>query len=261
MGFRNPFRLQVDENDVAYVTDYSPDSQTPQRGRGPSGIGRMEIVRHPSNFGYPQCYSTKVGYYKWSFQEFAPGTTTVGIPADNPPQPIDCGNPDAFENPSRWTRDGGPGFEPGLRLTPPLSDPAIYYSYRDNNAAAPLGTPCPAIYAPTPGPIAPGSTTECPRLFPELYSRVSPRTVSSSTTTTPPTRARRSSRPTTTTRSSWASSTWTRCGRSSSTRRTASSRSTTRSTAVRRTSPTRCSASSATTRWTCSSVPTARSTC
>ncbi len=29
MGFRNPFRLQVDENDVAYVTDYSPDSQTP----------------------------------------------------------------------------------------------------------------------------------------------------------------------------------------------------------------------------------------
>ena len=27
MGFRNPFRIQVDENDVAYVTDYSPDSQ------------------------------------------------------------------------------------------------------------------------------------------------------------------------------------------------------------------------------------------
>src|SRR3954465_3256307 len=169
MGFRNPFRLQVDENDVAYVTDYSPDSQTPQRGRGPSGVGRMEIVRHPANYGYPQCYSTKLGYYKWSFQEFAPGTTTVGIPADNPPQPIDCGNPDAFENPSRWTRDGGPGFEPGLRQTPPLSDPAIYYSYRDNNPTAPLGTPCPAIYAPTPGPIAPGSTTECPRLFPELY--------------------------------------------------------------------------------------------
>src|SRR3954447_12725391 len=86
MGFRNPFRLQVDENDVAYVTDYSPDSQTQQRGRGPSGVGRMEIVRHPANFGYPECYSTKLGYYKWSFQEFAPGTTTVGVPADNPPQ-------------------------------------------------------------------------------------------------------------------------------------------------------------------------------
>ena len=30
MGFQNPFRLQVDENDVAYVTDYSPDAQTPR---------------------------------------------------------------------------------------------------------------------------------------------------------------------------------------------------------------------------------------
>ncbi len=166
MGFRNPFRLQVDENDVAYVTDYSPDSQTPQRGRGPSGIGRMEIVRHPANYGYPQCYTTKVGYYKWSFQEFAPGTTTVGIPADNPPQPIDCGKPDSFVNPSRWTRDGGPGFEPGLRETPPLSDPDIYYSYRDNNPTAPLGTPCPAIYAPTPGPIAPGFDDRVPAPVP-----------------------------------------------------------------------------------------------
>jgi PKD repeat protein len=169
MGFRNPFRLQVDENDVAYVTDYSPDSQTPQRSRGPSGVGRMEIVRHPANYGYPQCYSTKLGYYKWSFQEFAPGTTTVGVPADNPPQPIDCGNQDAFVNPSRWTRDGGPGFEPGLANTPPLTDPDIWYSYRDNNAANPLGTPCFGYYATTPGTPAPGSTTECPRLFPELY--------------------------------------------------------------------------------------------
>ena len=35
MGFRNPFRIQVDSNDVAYVSDYSPDSQTPQQFHGP----------------------------------------------------------------------------------------------------------------------------------------------------------------------------------------------------------------------------------
>ena len=35
MGFRNPFRIQVDENDVAYITDYSPDSNTPTQFRGP----------------------------------------------------------------------------------------------------------------------------------------------------------------------------------------------------------------------------------
>ena len=56
MGFRNPFRIQVDENDVAYVSDYSPDAQTPQRSRGPAGTGRFEIVRKPSNYGWPTCY-------------------------------------------------------------------------------------------------------------------------------------------------------------------------------------------------------------
>src|SRR3954447_20495441 len=169
MGFRNPFRIQVDENNVAYISDYSPDSNTPQRGRGPSGVGRFEIVRKPSNYGYPLCYSSKLGYNKWIFQEFAPGTTTVGIPATNPPS-NDCGRTDGLPNESRWTRDGGPGFEPGLGLTPPVSDPEVWYSYRDNNATTPLGTPCAGYYAPTPGPIAPGSTTECPRLFPELYT-------------------------------------------------------------------------------------------
>ena len=115
MGFRNPFRIQVDENNVAYVSDYSPDSNTPQRGRGPSGVGRFEIVRKPSNYGYPLCYSSKLGYNKWNFQEFAPGTTTVGIPATNPPS-NDCARTDGLPNESRWVRDGGPAFEPGLAL-------------------------------------------------------------------------------------------------------------------------------------------------
>ena len=49
-------------------------------------------------------------------------------------------------------------------------NPEIWYSYRDNNTTSPLGTPCFGYYATTPGAIAPGSTTECPRLFPELYT-------------------------------------------------------------------------------------------
>ncbi len=174
MGFRNPFRVQVDENDVAYVTDYSPDANTPQRSRGPSGVGRVEIVRHPANYGYPVCYKRDLGYYRWNFQEFltaADGTqtTTVGSPLDNPPQPHDCSGPNVI-NDSRWVANGGPGNEPGLRLTPPMTDPDVWYSYRDNNPTAPLGTPCFAYYATTPGPTAPGSTTECPRLFPEAFT-------------------------------------------------------------------------------------------
>ena len=72
MGFRNPFRIQVDENDVAYISDYSPDAPNPQRSRGPAGVGRFEIVRKPSNYGYPICYSKKLGYYNWDFSETVP---------------------------------------------------------------------------------------------------------------------------------------------------------------------------------------------
>jgi PKD repeat protein/glucose/arabinose dehydrogenase len=172
MGFRNPFRLQVDENDVAYVSDYSPDAQTPQRSRGPSGVGRYEIIRKAANYGWPMCYSSKLGYYKWNFSEFAPSTATnppVGVPSTDPPEPYDCGAAHEI-NDSRWVRDGGPGIEQGLRELPPVTDPDIWYSYRDNNATQPLGTPCFGYYATTPGTIAPSSTTECPRLFPELFT-------------------------------------------------------------------------------------------
>ena len=31
MGFRNPFRITLDDDGVAYITDYSPDSQTPDQ--------------------------------------------------------------------------------------------------------------------------------------------------------------------------------------------------------------------------------------
>ena len=169
MGFRNPFRIQVDENDVAYVSDYSPDANTPQRSRGPGGNGRFEIVRKPSNYGWPTCYKRDLAYYEWNFHEFAPNTTTAGTPLHNPPKLHDCTGP-TQRNDSLWNIEGGPTVEPGLREVPPVTNPDIWYSYRDNNTAAPLGTPCQANYAPTPGPIAPGSTTECPRLFPELYT-------------------------------------------------------------------------------------------
>ena len=101
MGFRNPFRLQVDENDVAYVSDYSPDSNVQQRSRGPAGTGRYEIVRKAANYGWPTCYSSKLGYYKWNFSEFAPGTTT---PASRPPRRR---RPTTAARPSRSTTRAG----------------------------------------------------------------------------------------------------------------------------------------------------------
>ncbi len=176
MGFRNPFRIQVDENDVAYVSDYSPDSRVNVRGRGPAGTGRFEIVRQASNYGWPVCYKTDLGFNKWSHHEWpattpltpAPSTNQQGMPATDPPELLaDCDG-DTIPNTSRWNLEGGPSVEPGLAEVPALTDPDIWYSYNDNSASTPLGTPCAAYFQLEPGPTAPGSTTECPRLFPEF---------------------------------------------------------------------------------------------
>ncbi len=155
MGFRNPFRIQVDDNDVAYITDYSPDSQTPQNFRGPAGTGRVEIVRAPANYGWPLCYRTDLPYYRWNF--------ITSQPLDNPPQVHECDNAARGpQNNSRWNLEGGPTVEPGLEYGPPITNPDIWYSYTpENRTDNPLGTPCFAHYN--------GSgTTNCPRLFPEF---------------------------------------------------------------------------------------------
>ena len=53
-------------NDVAYVSDYSPDSQTPQQFHGAPGTGRFEIVRHPANYGWPYCFKPDLPEYPWN---------------------------------------------------------------------------------------------------------------------------------------------------------------------------------------------------
>ncbi|MFD1046385.1 PQQ-dependent sugar dehydrogenase [Kibdelosporangium lantanae] len=135
MGFRNPFRLNLDPNDVAYVTDYSPDSGTPQVFRGPPGVGRMEIVRHAANYGWPLCASPTLPYYRWNF--------TTSTPLDNPPQAFSCGDP--AKGPDNTSR-----HNTGLVTTPPLTAPDMWYSYNDNNPSNPLGTPCAAQYTQDP---------------------------------------------------------------------------------------------------------------
>jgi PKD repeat protein/type 1 glutamine amidotransferase len=164
MGFRNPFRITLDENDVAYVTDYSPDSQTPQIFRGPPGTGRVEVVREPANYGWPLCMRPDLPYYQWDFETGAP------LPSAASPETFDCDDPaQGPQNSSHWVAEGGPTVEPGLEFGPPITEPEISYSYRDNQAApnGPQGTPCFAAY----GPGAPTNPVgACPQLFPELFT-------------------------------------------------------------------------------------------
>ena len=157
MGFRNPYRIQVDSNDVAYITDYSPDSNIPENFRGPAGTGRVEIVRKPSNYGWPLCYAPEPAVLPLELQHLdarwtrrRPSTSATTRRA-------------ARRTCSRWVVNGGPTVEPGLEYAPPIVQPDIWYSYRDNTAAA----RCWARRA-WRTTTAPGGT--CPRLFPELFT-------------------------------------------------------------------------------------------
>ena len=109
MGFRNPFRITLDKNDVAYITDYSPDSNVPQQFRGPAGTGRYMVVRKPSNYGWPLCYKTDLPYYQWDFN------TSTPLPSAAAPETHECNNPTRGpRNTSRWVASGGPAIDPGL---------------------------------------------------------------------------------------------------------------------------------------------------
>jgi PKD repeat protein/type 1 glutamine amidotransferase len=139
MGFRNPFRIQVDSDGVAYVTDYSPDANAPGAFRAAAGTGRIEIVRKPSNYGWPVCYAPNLPMYKWNFNV----QQTLG-------ETFECDNPaKGPDNTSRWNT--------GRTQTPPVTQPDVWYSFRDDL----WGTPCFAGYSQS--PVQP-----CPRLFPEL---------------------------------------------------------------------------------------------
>ena len=196
MGFRNPFRIQVDENDVAYVSDYSPDAQTPQQFRGPAGTGRFEIVRKPANYGWPLCYKSDLAVLQVELQHLDAAADAAA------PEPYRLRQPDAAaaERLALEPR-GRPGGRARPRDGPPVTDPDIWYSYHDNHAAEParhavlrlLRADAPADRARARPPSARGCSRSCTRA-------ASARTAPRSTTTTRPTRTRRSSRPTTTSR-------------------------------------------------------------
>jgi PKD repeat protein len=133
MGFRNPFRITIDEDDVAYITDYSPDSSVATVGRGPAGTGRMMVVDEPANYGWPMCVQPDLPYIEMNWT-----TTPISSVAA-----FDCAAP---TNTSRHNT--------GLASLPAVKKSELWYSFQ-----AP--TPCAASYLSTP-------TETCPTLWPEL---------------------------------------------------------------------------------------------
>ena len=210
MGFRNPFRIQVDENDIAYVSDYSPDADDPRRSRGPAGVGRYMIVRQPSNYGWPTCFKKDLGYYTWSFHEWPasagsrrPRTTPTGRACRSPTRrsitsatgrrsattragTSRAGPPTTPA--SRWCRSRSPTRRSGTRTSTTTSRTA-----RSGRRASATTRRLRGRSRPARRPSARGCSRSC-------STTASGRTAWPSTPTTRTTRTRRSSRRTTTAR-------------------------------------------------------------
>ena len=159
MGFRNPFRIQVDENDVAYVTDYSPDSHTPAVVRGPAGTGRMRSCASRRTTAGRSATGPDLPYYRWNFN--------TSTPLDSPPQSTSARQP-ATAGAARTTRAGTSAAarpsSPACAYGPPITNPDIWYSFTPRTRP----TRRSARRARRTTTARSRSRTGCPRLFPEL---------------------------------------------------------------------------------------------
>jgi PKD repeat protein/glucose/arabinose dehydrogenase len=87
MGFRNPFRIGLDEQSGAIlVADYGPDAGATNANRGPDGRVEWNIVKEPGFYGWPYCVGDNTPYRDY---DFATGTSgpafDCGAPTNNSP--------------------------------------------------------------------------------------------------------------------------------------------------------------------------------
>ena len=118
MGFRNPFRIQLDPQTGALLLgDYGPDANDPDPDRGPEGRVEWNYITEPGNYGWPYCHGGGV-YRDWDF-----ATLTAG------PE-FDCQNL-VNDSPNNT----------GLQQLPPAIQPEVYYGRLESGTNAPeMGT-------------------------------------------------------------------------------------------------------------------------
>ena len=115
MGFRNPFRIGLDEqNNNILVADYGPDAGSVSATRGPNGRVEWNILDEPGNYGWPYCVGNNTPYNDYNFASSTAGAV------------FDCANP-VNDSPNNT----------GLTNLPPAKAAVIWQS---NNGSI-TGTP------------------------------------------------------------------------------------------------------------------------
>ncbi|MEU4770194.1 PQQ-dependent sugar dehydrogenase [Actinosynnema sp. NPDC023794] len=91
MGFRNPFRFNVDKATGAlYVGDYGPDAGTSSGSRGPAGQVEFNRITSAGNYGWPYCTggnTTNETYVEYTFPSGPSGSRyNCAAPVNNSPR-------------------------------------------------------------------------------------------------------------------------------------------------------------------------------
>ncbi|MBB5787933.1 ThuA domain-containing protein [Jiangella mangrovi] len=146
MGFRNPFRITVDQQtgDVL-VADYGPDATQPNPARGPEGIVEWNVVSEAGNYGWPHCVGNNIPYIDYDFATGQSG------------EPFDCAGGPVNDSPHNT----------GLQQLPPVQEAYVWYSYATSPQFPELGS---GGAAPMSGPVYDyDPDLESDTKFPEYY--------------------------------------------------------------------------------------------
>ena len=129
MGFRNPFRItgrqerrRLRHRLLARLADSADSAGRRARAGSRSCASRRTTAGRSAT--RPTCRTTS-------------GTSTPRrrCPSAAAPETARMRQPDPrTAEHSRWVASGGPAVEPGLEFGPPITQPEIWYSYRDNQA-------------------------------------------------------------------------------------------------------------------------------
>ena len=80
MGFRNPFRIHVDEKTGwVLMGDYGPDAGSTDPNRGPQGSVEFNVVKEPGFYGWPYCVRQNVPYHDIAYTSDSGAGTDKGL--------------------------------------------------------------------------------------------------------------------------------------------------------------------------------------
>lgn len=131
MGFRNPFRINVDQKTgIVYVGDYGPDAGAASPTRGPAGQVEFARVTKAGNFGWPYCTGDNDPFIDYDFATKVSGAAfDCAAPKNNSPH--NTGLTDLPPAEAAWLPyDGGSVPELGSGSESPMGGPVYRYDSR-----------------------------------------------------------------------------------------------------------------------------------